>query len=175
MPDDIEIRPVLASEHTAAGEATALAYREFWQPDSPGWDAYIARIADVGSRAGRAIVLVALDAGVIAGSATLELDARVRPGPVEPLAPDEAHLRMVGVSPGHRGKGIGRRLVVACIDLARERGRRVMTLETNELMLAARQLYTSLGFVPTGLRQAPGGPELLGYRLDIPAGSGTTR
>lgn len=175
MPDDVEIRPIRASEYTAAGEATARAYREFWQPDSPGWDAYIARIADVGSRAGIAVVLVALDAGVIAGSATLELDARIRPGPADPLAPDEAHLRMVGVSPDHRGKGIGRRLVVACIDLARERRRRVMTLDTDEVMVAAQRLYTSLGFVPTGPTRRPGGPELLGYRLDIPAQSGTTR
>ena len=69
--------------------------------------------------------------GAIAGSATLELDARISPGPTAPLAPDDAHLRMVGVSPEHRGKGIGRRLVVACIDLARARGRRFMTLETD--------------------------------------------
>ncbi len=175
MPDDIEIRPIRASEYAAAGAATARAYREFWRPDSPGWDAYIARIADVGSRADHATVLVALDAGIIAGSATLELGARVSPGPAEPLAPDEAHLRMVGISPEHRGKGIGRRLVVACIDLARERGRRTMTLDTGAVMIVAQQLYTSLGFVPTGLQQRPGGPELLGYRLDIPAESRTTR
>lgn len=175
MPDDIEIRPIRASEYTAVGDATARAYREFWRPGSPGWDTYIARIADVGSRADRATVLVALDARIIAGSATLELDARISPGPTEPLAPDEAHLRMVGVSPEHRGKGIGRRLVVACIDLARERGRRMMTLDTDAGMLAAQQLYISLGFVPTGPQQRPGGPELLGYRLDIPAESRTTR
>lgn len=175
MPDDIEIRPLRASEHAPAGEATARAFREFWQPNSPGWDSYIARIADLGSRADRATVLVAVDAGVIAGSATLELDARISPGPTQPLAPDQAHLRMVGVSPEHRGKGIGRRLVVACIDLARARGRRVMTLETDALMVAAQQLYTSLGFVATGPEQRPGGPELLGYRLDIGSEPATTR
>jgi GNAT superfamily N-acetyltransferase len=174
VPDDIEIRPIRASEDAAAGAATARAYREFWRPDSPGWDAYIARIADVRSRADRAMVLVALDAGIIVGSATLEFDARVSPGPTEPLGRDEAHLRMVGISPEHHGKGIGRRLVVACIDVARERGRRTMTLDTGAVMLAAQQLYVSLGFMPTGLQQRPGGPELLGYRLDIPAQSRTT-
>jgi ribosomal protein S18 acetylase RimI-like enzyme len=175
VPDDIEIRQIRASEYTAAGEATARAYREFWQPDSPGWDAYLARVADVGSRADQATVLVALDAGVIAGSATLELGARISPGSTEPLAPDEGHLRMVGVSPEHRGKGIGRRLVVACIDLARARGRTVMTLDTDEVMHAARELYASLGFVSIGLFQRPGGPELLSYRLDIPAEPQTAR
>ena len=125
MPDEIEIQPIRASEYAAAGAATARAYREHRRPDAPGWDAYLARIADVAGRVERATVLVALDGGVIAGSATLEIDARIDPGPTEPLAPDEAHLRMVGVSPEHRGKGIGRRLVVACIDLARARGRTV--------------------------------------------------
>ncbi len=175
MPDDIEIRPIRADEYDAVGAATASAYREFWQPNSPGWDEYLAYIADVASRADRATVLVALDAGAVAGSATVELDARIRPGPAEPLAPDHAHLRMVGVSPEHRGKGIGRLLVVASIDLARTRGRRVMTLETDPVMLAAQQLYMSLGFVPTGPQQRPGGPRLLGYRLDIPAEPQATR
>ncbi|HEY6469893.1 MAG TPA: GNAT family N-acetyltransferase [Candidatus Dormibacteraeota bacterium] len=175
MPDEIEIRPVRPSEYAAAGDATARAYREFRQPNSPGWDAYLARVTDVGSRAGLGTVLVAIDSGVIAGSATLELDARISPGPAEPLAPDEAHLRMVGVSPEHRGKGIGRRLVIACIDLARERGRSVMTLDTDVVMVAAQQLYLSLGFVSTGLHQNPGRPELLGYRLDIAAEPRTTR
>src|ERR1700722_12143526 len=139
MPEDIEIRPIRADEYEAVGAATASAYPEFWQPNPPGWDEYLAFIADVGSRAERATVLVALDAGAIAGSATLELDARIRPGPAEPLPPGpapprggpppaeplppgHAHLRMVGVSPEHRGKGIGRLLVVASIDLARARG-----------------------------------------------------
>jgi ribosomal protein S18 acetylase RimI-like enzyme len=175
MPEALEIRPVLASEYAVAGEATAAAYREFWRPDSPGWDAYLARIADVGSRAGLATVLVALDAGVVAGSATLELDARIGPGPTEPLAADQAHLRMLGVSPEHRGKGIARALMAACIDLARSRGRRVMTLETDAVMVAAQQLYESLGFAPTGLQRAPGRPELLGYRLEIDAEPQTTR
>jgi ribosomal protein S18 acetylase RimI-like enzyme len=175
MPEDIEIRPIRADEYEAVGAATASAYREFWQPNSPGWDEYLAFIADVGSRADRATVLVALDAGAIAGSATLELDARIRPGPAEPLAPDQAHLRMVGVSPEHRGKGIGRFLVVACIDLARARGRRVVTLETDAVMVVAQQLYLSLGFVATGPEQRPGGPKLLGYRLDLPAEPQTTR
>ncbi len=113
MPEDIEIRPIRAVRIRRRGAATAAPIASSGSPDSPGWDEYLACIADVAGRADRATVLVALDAGAIAGSATLELDARISPGPTEPLAPDEAHLRMVGVSPEHRGKGIGRLLVVA--------------------------------------------------------------
>ena len=167
MPDEIDIRPLRASEHAAVGKATARAFREFWTPGSAGWESYLARIADVGSRAEHAIVLVAVYRGVIAGSVSLELNSRISPGPVEPLAPHEAHVRMLGVSPEHRGRGIARRLMLACIDTARRHGKRLMTLDTDPAMAAAQRLYTELGFEPTGAQMRPAGPPLLGYALDI--------
>jgi ribosomal protein S18 acetylase RimI-like enzyme len=175
VADEIEIRPLLASEYTAVGAATASAFREYWTPDKPGWEPYLARIADVESRAERAIVLVAVDRGVIAGSVTLELESRIGPTPSEPLADDEAHVRMLGVSPEHRGRGIARRLMLACIDTARRQGKLVMTLDTDSNMTGARQLYRELGFVPTGTQQREGGPILLGYALALDSESQTTR
>jgi ribosomal protein S18 acetylase RimI-like enzyme len=175
VPDEIEIRPTRESEYAAAGEATARAFREFLTPDSPGWEAYLARIADVGSRAGRAIVLVAVEDRVIAGSITLELDSRISPGAADPLAPDEAHVRMLGVSPDHRGRGIARRLMLACIDAARAHGKQVMTLDTDPVMTAAQQLYASLGFAPTSPQVRPDGLTLLGYTLDIESAARASR
>jgi ribosomal protein S18 acetylase RimI-like enzyme len=175
VADEIEIRPVLESEYTAAGEATARAYREFVSPGRSGFEAYLARIADIGERADRATVLVAVVDGEIAGSATLELDSRVTPSTADPLAPDEAHLRMLGVSPERRGRGVARRLVTACMALARERGKRRLTLETSPLMIAAQQLYTTMGFTPTGERHTPDGTVLLGYTLDIESAAPASR
>jgi ribosomal protein S18 acetylase RimI-like enzyme len=172
---EIEIRPVRESEYAAAGEATARAYREFVAPGSSGFEAYLARIADVGARADRATVLVAIVDGVIAGSATLELDSRITPTTADPLAPDEAHLRMLGVSPEQRGRGVARRLVTACIALARERGKRRLTLETTPLMIPAQQLYTTMGFTATGERHTPDGTVLLGYTLDIESAAPASR
>ncbi len=175
VADEIEIRPLRASEHRAVGEATERAYREFWTPDSPGWEAYLARIADVGSRSERAIVLVAVDERAIAGSVTLELDSRIAPGPSEPLAPEEAHIRMLGVAPEHRGRGIARRLMLASIETARSHGKRVLTLDTDPVMTAAQHLYVELGFEPTGPRIRPDGQVLLSYALDIASDSKTKR
>ena len=166
VADEIEIRTILASDYAAVGEATARAFREYWTPDSPGWEAYLARIADVESRTERAIVLVAVDRGIIAGSVTLELDSRISPAG-EPLAPDEAHVRMLGVIPEHRGRGIARRLMLACIDTARRNGKLVMTLDTDPLMTVAQQLYVKLGFMSTGLQTRPDGLALFSYILDI--------
>ncbi len=173
--DEIEIRPLLDTEYAAVGDATASAYREYWTPDAPGWEAYLARIADIASRAERAVVLVAVDRGTIAGSVTLELEERISPGPAEPLAPDEAHIRMLGVSPDHRGRGIARRLMGASIDMARRHGKRFMTLDTGREMTAAQQLYRELGFESTGPQQRPGGPLLLGYKLDLDSETPATR
>jgi ribosomal protein S18 acetylase RimI-like enzyme len=167
VPDRIEIRPIHETEYAAAGEATARAYREFATPGRPGLEAYIARIADIGARAGHATVLVAVVDGVIAGSATLELDSRVPPSTAEPLAPDEAHLRMLGVSPEQRGHGVAGRLVTASIGVARSRGKRRLTLETSPVMVAAQQMYTTMGFTSTGERHTPDGMDLLGYAFDI--------
>ncbi len=64
-----------------------------------------------------------------------------------------------------RGQGLGRDLVLAAIDRARERGCRRMELDTNEDNAAARALYESNGFF-TG---EPGQRDLY-YRLHLDAG-----
>ena len=175
MPEDIEIHEVREAEYAAAGAATARAYREFAISGSAGWEAYLERIADVAGRAGRTTVLVASVGSEIAGSATLEVEVRMNPESTEPLAPDEAHLRMLGVAPAYRGRGIARRLVVACIDVARTRGKRRLTLETAPVMTAAQQLYTSMGFASTGDRVTSDGMRLLEYSRSIEAEPMPTR
>jgi ribosomal protein S18 acetylase RimI-like enzyme len=167
MPEDIEIHPVRESEYAAAGEATARAYMEFANPRPAYWEPYLARIADVAGRAQRTTVLVASVSGEIAGSATLELDGRMNPESTEPLAADEAHLRMLGVDPAYRGRGVARRLVVACIDVARAHRKRLLTLETTAVMTAAQQLYASMGFDSAGERVTPDGTRLLEYARSV--------
>jgi ribosomal protein S18 acetylase RimI-like enzyme len=175
VAQDIDIRPVRPSEYAIAGAVTAGAYREFARAGSPGWIAYQARIADVAGRAPRTTVLVASIDATIVGSATLELDARMDPASTQPLAPDEAHLRMLGVDPRSRGRGVARQLVEACIALARERGKRRLTLETGRVMVAAQELYRSMGFTLVRERDTPDGVHLLEYSLDIDAAPEVTR
>ena len=55
----------------------------------------------------------------------------------------------VFVEEAARGAGLGRALVSAAIDRARERGCRRMELDTNERNAAAIALYESLGFSAT--------------------------
>ncbi|HEX9122715.1 MAG TPA: GNAT family N-acetyltransferase [Actinomycetota bacterium] len=164
----IEVRPVRPEEVDEAGDVTALAYREFATPGDPGWEEYLGRIADVGERHGRTRVLVAVEGGVILGSVTLELEGRTEPADDhEPLAPDEAHVRMLGVHPDHRRRGVARRLMEACFDEARRAGRTRISLSTTKRMRAAQQMYESFGFRRTADRVFPDGFVLLGYERTI--------
>jgi ribosomal protein S18 acetylase RimI-like enzyme len=162
-----EVREARPEEYAEAGEITALAYREFQRPDDPGWEDYLRRISDVEGRAERTTILVAVQDGRILGSATLELDARVEPEDDPSLAPEEAHIRMLGVHPGARRRGVAKLLMAACLDLARQRGKTRMTLHTTQRMRAAQAMYERMGFERLPDRVFPDGFVLLTYERAI--------
>jgi len=59
---------------------------------------------------------------------------------------DWSYVRMVGVDPSHRGKGIAKRLTQLCVDYARETNEKIVGLHTSEKMEDARHIYESIGF-----------------------------
>jgi ribosomal protein S18 acetylase RimI-like enzyme len=59
---------------------------------------------------------------------------------------DWAGLLVLAVAPAHRGRGIAKTLVSACIACARDDSAQVIGLFTSELMTGAQQLYESIGF-----------------------------
>lgn len=77
----------------------------------------------------------------------------------------ECYLAELYVVPGHRGRGIGRALMEASIELARAEGADHMDLGTGENDTAARALYESLGF--TNNEGRPGGPVNYFYERDL--------
>jgi ribosomal protein S18 acetylase RimI-like enzyme len=163
----IETRRARPDEYDEAGRVTALAYREFVRPGETLWESYVEDIADVRSRAEIADVIVALEDGRIVGSATLELGERIDADEDPPLERDEAHIRMLGVGPDARGRGVARALMQACFAAARDAGRARITLHTTQRMRVAQAMYEAMGFTRLEDRVFPDGFVLLSYERSI--------
>lgn len=162
----IDVREARPDEYAGAGAVTADAYREFAREGSADWEEYLQRIADVEERAARTVVLVAVEDARILGTGTLELDGRTD-DTHGTLAPGEAHVRMLGVDPTARGRGIGKLLMNACEQRARDAGRTFISLNTTERMQVARSMYESLGYVRGEDLVFPDGFTLLSYAKQL--------
>jgi ribosomal protein S18 acetylase RimI-like enzyme len=77
----------------------------------------------------------------------------------------DCYLEELYVVPDRRGQGLGRALMEAAIELARERGAARMDLGTSEDDTAARALYESLGF--TNREGKPDGPVMYFYEREL--------
>jgi GNAT superfamily N-acetyltransferase len=77
----------------------------------------------------------------------------------------DAYLEELYVVPKQRRQGIGRALLEASINAAREAGANHFELTTGETDTEARTLYESRGF--TNHEGAPNGPRMLYYELDL--------
>ncbi|HSP02855.1 MAG TPA: GNAT family N-acetyltransferase [Acidimicrobiales bacterium] len=157
----MEIRPARPEEFAALGQLTLEAYRTV----GPQSATYEAELVDVAHRAEHATVLVAADDdGTLLGCLTLVL-----PGPnvlSEHREPEAASIRMLGVAPSARGRGIGEALTLAAMAEARAVGAKTMVLHSATDMTAAHRLYRRLGFTrDESLDWVPEPDvELLGFR-----------
>jgi len=77
----------------------------------------------------------------------------------------ECYLAELYVAPEARGRGLGRALMEAAIELARGRGADHMDLGTGEQDVAARALYESLGF--SNREGRPDGPINYFYEREL--------
>ena len=103
--------------------------------------------------------MVAVEDGRVLGSLTLELDGRVRDEGRRssgPSSPEEAHIRMLGVDPAARARGVARALMAASEARARAAGKTFMTLHTTRRMNAAQAMYERLGYERAGGPHLPG-------------------
>jgi ribosomal protein S18 acetylase RimI-like enzyme len=121
----------------------ALAAFAQYQHDYDDWPAFSEGIGRLADLADHAELLVADCAGQVAG-------AVVHVGPGQPrsaIFPDDwSVIRMLVVAPGHRGRGVGRQLVAACLRSAIRDQAPAVGLHTSPIMASALRLYTGIGF-----------------------------
>jgi ribosomal-protein-alanine N-acetyltransferase len=65
---------------------------------------------------------------------------------------DEAHVTTVAVREAYRRQGLGELLIIAALELARQRESRVATLEVRASNVGAQALYEKYGFARVGVR-----------------------
>lgn len=124
VPDDVPA--ILKIEQQAEGAAhwTEERYRETFKGDRP-----------------RRLVTVAEDESGVQGFGVIQ------------YLHHECEVENLVVAPGTRRQGVGKRLLLSLIDLARSEGAITASLEVREGNAAARALYQSLGFREWGRRK----------------------
>jgi GNAT superfamily N-acetyltransferase len=163
---EVKIRQAVPGEYGDTGRVTQRAYAEYARPGDPLWSDYFSMLADVAARAAFATVLVAVAGDLIVGTATVELEQTIEGSD---LGPGQANFRILAVDPPARGRGVGRRLVEACIQVARRAGKDVATLHTTDEMAVAQRVYRSLGFQRDPSRDIELQPDLVlrAFRLPL--------
>lgn len=163
----VTVRPARVEELAEVGDLTVAAYDAdgYLVPDDP----YVSHLRDAVTRAREAEVYVATLAdlpGRIAGTVTFCPEG----SPWSELArPGEGELRMLGVTPEARRRGVGEALVGTCIERSRELGYTALVLSSLPEQQAAHRVYARLGFRRTpDLDWSPlPGVDLVGFRLDL--------
>ena len=80
-------------------------------------------------------------------------------------------MENIVVAPSARRKGLGKKLLAALVAAAEETHSAAVFLEVRESNIAARTLYETAGFEPTGRRKfyyTNPGEEAVLYRLALP-------
>lgn len=165
----MEIRDLRPEEYEEGGRVTRLAYEEYARASGSweGWSEYLEELADIKGRADRTVVFGAFEDGRVLATATLEVDRTVGDDDAE-VPPGAVVLRMLGVDPSARGRGIGRAMVEESLARTLALGRQELLLRTHESMLPAVRLYETMGFerVPDRDMQMESGV-LIAYRMPV--------
>lgn len=114
-------------------------------------DVWTARLTGDGS-----VNLLAVEGGRALGMTSARIEER----------PGTAHLLGMWVAPEARGRGVGRRLIDAIVEWAREREIRELGLWVTDANDPAHALYGNSGFRSTGERQPlPSDPSIMESKL----------
>ena len=131
----MEIRRVTGSDPDAQ-ELVAAMVDEMGELYEPGLPAGSSASPSELSPPGGGFVVLAEAGGALAGGGIKRLDERV------------CEIKRMYVVPEARGRGVGRELLVALEELARDMGYAVARLDTGAKQPGAQRMYERAGYVP---------------------------
>ena len=158
------IEPLTEADHAAVGSLLLEAYADYAERMGSEW----VRLRDGLAQAANRLT----DAEIAGVRGASGLDAVVfyfgpskSDGVIFPR--DWASLRLLGVTPAARGRGLSRQLTDWCIARARGQGATRIGLHTSEAMTTARGLYERMGFVVDADLPMNFGLRYWRFRLDL--------
>ncbi len=157
----LKIRPARPEELDELGALTRAAYDVYRRHISePHWsENYAPRLADPRRRDRTLAHLVAEVDGKLVGGVTV-VESEEDPGLV--------WFRYLATAPGAGRAGVGRALLDAVFEFARQRGAHTVAWKTASYMAPAVAFYERLGYEPDPERQeVPSGATLLTYRVAL--------
>jgi len=163
----ITIRPATPRELPDLAQFVVDAYSEFSTRLSAGnWTAMQANLRRAIMSPGGGLPLVAEMDGAVGGFVMY-----YPPGQSDGvLFPREwASIRLLGVSHGMRGRGLGRDLMKECLHRAEADGAATVGLHTSELMDTARAMYERMGFAVVRELERRVGARYWLFKLDLPS------
>jgi ribosomal protein S18 acetylase RimI-like enzyme len=140
----VRVRPATEADYPVAGDLCVAAYLADGQLVGPA-ARYGERLRDIASRAAHGDVLVAeTDDGTVVGCVTFVMAGSPL---AEAASADVAEFRMLATDPAAQGRGVGRALMDACLDLAAARGCQAVAIFVRGGNDVARRMYEKRGFV----------------------------
>ncbi|RUS43525.1 GNAT family N-acetyltransferase [Cohnella sp. AR92] len=142
---NLRIREAKQQDSEALRKVLVEAYEQYSAEIADQWEAYKESIvASVDGGSPKARLVAELD-GEIVGSALL-FDSSAEAYGAPELGIHNPIIRLLAVSPSHRGQGIATAIIRESVRLASEWGADTLHLHTSDVMAPAVRLYEYLGF-----------------------------
>lgn len=136
--------------------------------EQPKYYDMLARIGLMAEKPGAKLLVAVADGKLLGGVVHFSDMAQYGSGGTATQERDAAGFRLLAVSPEARGLGVGRALVLYCIELARAGGKAQVVIHSTEAMKVAWGMYERMGF-----RRSPdldflqGELPVFGFRLKL--------
>lgn len=145
------IRDLRPAEHETLGQLMVEVYSSlegFPTPsEQPGYYELLTRIGRFAEKPDARVLVALSPEGALMGGVVYFGDmAAYGSGGTATSVRHASGIRLLGVHPSFRNRGVGKALTLACIDLAREKGHQAVILHTTQPMRIAWGLYERLGF-----------------------------